>query len=129
MESLYKFVDAAGEWKNKIQLVADVIIEIAEKTQECAIFIEEYASQGLAGTHLSIVSFVKTPHLIIGQGRVMHQTISDTNTTTALLLVGLQGLQDKLNRAVISHIAVVSNETRYNTHRLRKKERHCHRMS
>jgi len=55
MESLYKFVDVAGEWKSKIQLVEDVVIEIAEKTQECAIFIEGFSSQGLAGTLLSIV--------------------------------------------------------------------------
>jgi hypothetical protein len=122
MESLYSFVDVAGDWKNKIQLLEHVIIEIAEKTEECAKFIEEYASRGLTGTLLLMVWSKKRPHLIIGEGRVMHQTISDTDAKISSLSGELQSLQDKLNRAVTSHIAVVSNETRDNTHRLRKKK-------
>jgi hypothetical protein len=51
----------------------------------------------------------------------MHQTISDTDAKISSLSGDLQGLQDKLNRAVTSQIAVVSNETRDNTHRLRKR--------
>lgn len=49
MEDLYSFVDVAGEWKNKIQLLENAIIEIAKKTRECAEFIEGYASRGLFG--------------------------------------------------------------------------------
>jgi hypothetical protein len=56
MERLYSFVDVAGGWKSKIQLLENVIIDIAEKTQECAKFIEEYASRGFAGMILLMVS-------------------------------------------------------------------------
>jgi hypothetical protein len=55
MESLYSFVDVAGDWKDKIQLLENVIIEIAEKTEECAKFIEGYALRGLTGTLLFVV--------------------------------------------------------------------------
>jgi hypothetical protein len=39
MESLYLFVDIASDW-NKIQPLESVVIEIAEKTQECAKSVE-----------------------------------------------------------------------------------------
>lgn len=55
MESLYTFVDVTDGWKDKIRLLENIIIEIAQKTKECAKFIEEYASRGLAGTLLSMV--------------------------------------------------------------------------
>jgi hypothetical protein len=42
---------------------------------------------------------------------MMNQTISDSNAKISSLSGDLQGLQDKLNRAVTSHIAVVSYET------------------
>ena len=57
MERLYSFVDVAGEWKHKIQLLEDVIIEIAQKTEECANFIKGYVSLEFASTLLSMVLF------------------------------------------------------------------------
>jgi len=49
MERIYSFVDIAGDWKSKIRPLEDTMIKIAEKTQECAEFIQEYASRKLAG--------------------------------------------------------------------------------
>ena len=49
MERIYSFVDIAGDWKNKIRPLEDMMIKITEKTRECAEFIQEYASRKLAG--------------------------------------------------------------------------------
>jgi hypothetical protein len=49
MERLYSFVDVAGDWKDKIGLLESVIIKIAEKTRECAEFIQKYASRKITG--------------------------------------------------------------------------------
>ena len=57
MEHLYSFVDVAGDWKNKIQLLETVIIKIAKKTGECAEFIQKYASQDFASTLMN--GFIK----------------------------------------------------------------------
>jgi len=50
MAHLYKFVDAASDWKKKVHLLEEVLINIAEKTQECAGFIREYTFRKFGGT-------------------------------------------------------------------------------
>ena len=57
MERLYSFVDVAGNWKNKIQVLETVIIKIANNTKECAEFIQKYASQDFASTLMNV--FIK----------------------------------------------------------------------
>jgi hypothetical protein len=49
MTDLYSFVDAVDGLENKIQLLADVVIQISVQTTECGIFIRKYVSHGFAG--------------------------------------------------------------------------------
>ena len=42
-----------------------------------------------------------------GEGRMVHQTISQANTTISSLLGALQGLEGELDRAITLNAAVV----------------------
>ena len=65
---------------------------------------------------------------MFGKGRVVHQTISDTDATISSLLGGMLVLQGELNQAVMFHTALLSNEMRDNIDRLREREQYCHKM-
>jgi hypothetical protein len=62
----------------------------------------------------------------MGEGRMAHQTISDTDATISFCQVELEG---ELRQAVIFHATVVAHGTRDNVDRLRKREQYCHRVS
>lgn len=50
-----------------------------------------------------------------------HQTISDTDATISSLLTALLELESELRQAVMFHTAAISNGTRDNIDRLRKR--------
>jgi hypothetical protein len=121
MEHLYSFVDIAGDWKCKIGPLENVIIKIAMKTRECAEFIQGYASRNLTGALLSVLVSNEWRYLIIGEGRIAHQTISDTGATISSLLAALLELESELRQIVMFHTAGITNETHDNIDRLRKR--------
>jgi len=65
---------------------------------------------------------------MFGKGRVVHQTISDTDATISSLLGTMLVLQGELNQAVTFYTAVLSNEMHGNIDRLRKREYYCDKM-
>ena len=113
MERIYSFIDVAGDWKNKIRPLESVMINIMKTMRECAEFIQGYASHKLAGM-FPWIDLGESAYLMIGKGRIAHQTISQANATISSLLSALQGLEDELDRAVTLNAAVVSNEIRDN---------------
>jgi hypothetical protein len=122
MERLYSFVDVAGDWKGKIGLLESVIIKIAEKTRECAEFIQKYASGKITGALWWMFLYKEWLYLISDEGRMVHQTFSDTDATISSLSGALLELEGELRQAVIFYTTVVAHGTRDNVDRLRKKE-------